>query len=104
MFKLVYFVPESHLEATKSALFSAGAGQLQGYSHCCWQVKGMGQFMPSLISNPTIGQAEQLTQLEEYRVELLVAPSLIQSVVQALKIAHPYEVPAFEVIRLEEFN
>ena len=101
MFKLVYYVPESHLEATKDAVFAVGAGRLGDYEHCCWQVKGMGQFKPLDQASPFIGQAGQLEQVEEYRVELICVESLIADALYALKQAHPYEEPAYEVTRLE---
>ncbi len=58
MYKLCYYVPESHLEVTKQAIFDAGAGRVGNYDCCCWQVRGQGQFRPLPGSQPFIGQAE----------------------------------------------
>ncbi|MEK5778367.1 NGG1p interacting factor NIF3, partial [Acinetobacter nosocomialis] len=52
MLKLIYYVPESHLEVTKQAIFEAGAGGIGNYQHCAWQVKGIGQFKPVCGANP----------------------------------------------------
>jgi hypothetical protein len=41
--------------------------------------------------------------LEEWKVELVVSDELIRAVVVALKQSHPYETPAYEVWRLEDF-
>jgi len=103
MFKLIYFVPVEALELTKQAVFDAGAGRLGDYEHCAWQTLGQGQFKPCQGANPYLGQPGLVERVEEYRVELLVDESLIPSVIMALKAAHPYEEPAYEVIRLEMF-
>lgn len=103
MYALFFYVPESHLETVKSALFSAGAGSIGDYQNCCWQVLGQGQFQPMAGSQPFIGQYEQLEKVAEWRVELVVDSAQISSVVAALKAVHPYEEPAYGVYRLEQF-
>lgn len=100
MYKLVFFVSESHLEAVKHAVFSAGAGRIGNYDQCCWQVAGQGQFRPLPGSSPFIGQTAQLETLIEYRVEMVCADDYIHQVIHALRSAHPYEEPAFDVWRL----
>lgn len=101
MYHLYFYVPESHLDAVKAAIFAAGAGNIGEYEQCCWQTKGIGQFLPKASANPAVGQTEQLEQLAEYKVELVVDDSLISVVIKALKKAHPYEEPAYGVIKLE---
>lgn len=100
MLKLIFFVPETHVEFVKDAVFSAGAGQLGGYDRYSWQVVGEGQFRPLDGANPFIGKAGEVTQVPEYRVETLCDESRIQAVVSALKEAHPYEEPAWEAMPL----
>ena len=100
MVKLIFFVPESHLELVKTAVFAAGAGRQGNYDCCAWQTKGQGQFRPLSESQPFIGTQGQLTLVDEYRVEMLCAEAAMQSVVAALREAHPYEEPAFEFIQL----
>ncbi|WP_411385536.1 NGG1p interacting factor NIF3 [Pseudomonas sp. MPB03] len=103
MYKLCFFVPDSHVDEVKSAVFAAGGGRIGDYDHCAWQVLGLGQFRPLDGSQPFIGEAGQVEQVEEWKVELVVADALIRPVVEALKQSHPYETPAFEVWRLEDF-
>jgi len=103
MYKLVFFVPESHVESVKSAVFAAGAGRIGDYEHCAWQVLGEGQFRPLQGSNPFIGSQDVLERVPEYRVELVCADEHIAGAVAALRAAHPYEEPAFDVTRLEDF-
>ena len=97
MLKLIYYVPESHLESTKQAVFAAGAGGIGNYVQCAWQVKGIGQFKPVKGAKPFLGQLEQL---EEWRVETIVPETHAKQVAQALQASHPYEEPAFEFIQM----
>ncbi|WP_180028456.1 NGG1p interacting factor NIF3 [Acinetobacter sp. YH16032] len=100
MLKLIYFVPESHLELTKQAVFEAGAGGIGDYEQCAWQVKGLGQFKPVNGAQPFIGQVGELEQVEEWRVETIVPEDKAIEVARALKASHPYEEPAYEFIQL----
>ena len=106
MVKLNFFVPESHLDTVKTALFAAGAGKIGNYDSCCWQTKGTGQFRPLEGSDPFIGSKggknSEIEQVVEYKVELVCEDALIRDVITALKASHPYEEPAYDVIRLED--
>ena len=103
MYKLVFFVPQSHVEDVKAAVFAAGGGKMGDYQECCWQVAGSGQFRPSAAANPFIGNAGELERVDEYRVEMVCADDQIRAAVAALKAAHPYEEPAYDVWRLADF-
>lgn len=100
MKKIQFFVPESHLEQVKTAMFNAGAGQVGHYSHCCWQTKGVSQFKPLPGANPHIGSEFVLEQLSEFKVEMVCIDNRVLDAIKALKQAHPYEEPAFDVIEL----
>ncbi|WXL27063.1 YqfO family protein [Ectopseudomonas mendocina] len=102
MYKLCFYVPESHLESVKAAVFKAGAGHIGSYDRCCWQTLGQGQFRPLDGSQPFIGQAGELEQVAEWKVEMVVADEYIHDSVRAMKAAHPYETPAYEVWRLTD--
>lgn len=103
MFQLSFYVPGTHLEAVKSAVFAAGGGRIGNYDSCAWQVQGLGQFRPLAGANPHIGVVGAAETVEEWRVELVVRDDLVHAVVAAMKAAHPYEEPAYAVIRLESF-
>lgn len=103
MYKLVFFVPADHKEAVKQAVFATGAGKIGDYDQCCWEVLGQGQFQPLATANPFIGEPGKLETVAEYRVELVCSDELIRPAVQAMKSAHPYEEPAYDVIKLETF-
>lgn len=100
MYKLAFFVPASHVEVVKAAVFAAGGGRIGDYDHCAWQTLGQGQFRPLDGSQPFLGQTGQVEVVEEWKVELVVADDLITQVVAALKQSHPYQTPAYEVWRL----
>ena len=104
MYKLTVFVPDSALEQVKSALFAAGAGKIGDYEQCCWQVQWMGQFMPLAGSAPHIGTQDNLQKVNEWRIEMVVAKASIGDVISALKQAHPYETPAYDVIEVLDFG
>jgi len=103
VYKLAFFVPASHVEVVKAAVFAAGGGRIGHYDHCAWQTLGQGQFRPLDGSQPYLGQTGQVEVVEEWKVELVVADDLIAQVVAALRQSHPYETPAYEVWRLAEF-
>ena len=98
-YQIVCYVPNEHVELVKSAMFAAGAGQFSGYRHCCWQTLGQGQFLPEHGSLPHIGSVGKTTTVEEGKLEMFCDQSVVTEVVDALKNAHPYEVPAFAVLK-----
>lgn len=100
MLKLIYYVPESHLDSTKLAIFEAGAGGIGNYEHCAWQVLGTGQFKPVKGANPFIGEVDSLERIPEWRIETIVPEVKAKQVAKALKASHPYEEPAFEFIQI----
>lgn len=100
MVKITFYVPETHLEQVKAALFAAGAGRIGAYDCCAWQVKGQGQFRPLAGSNPFIGQQGVVEVLDEYKVELVCDDGQLHAALAALKLAHPYEEPAYDVVPL----
>ncbi len=103
MYKLSFFVPQTHLDTVKTALFAAGAGRIGAYDCCSWQTLGCGQFRPLDDSQPFIGQPGRVEEVMEYKVEMVCEDARIRQAVAALKEAHPYEEVAYDVIRLEDF-
>lgn len=103
MLKLIFYVPKSHVEAVKAAIFTEGAGRIGGYEHCCWQTLGQGQFTPMENSQPYTGVQNVITTVDEYKVECVLEDELIVAVIAALLDAHPYEEPAYQVVKLLDF-
>lgn len=100
MFKLVLFIPESHLEGVKAAVFGAGAGKVGNYDQCCWQVAGRGQFRPLDGSQPFLGSRHEQEYVDEFRVEMVCDDESVGDAIAAYRQAHPYEEPAYDVWRL----
>ena len=101
MYSLVFYVPESHLESVKQAVFDAGAGSMGNYDSCCWQVKGQGQFRPVKGATPFLGELDELELVDEYRVEMVLSEEVKASVLAALLLAHPYEEVAYHFIQIQ---
>ena len=101
IYQISFYVPETHVEHVKEELFNAGAGRLGNYERVAWQTKGTGQFCPTKGSNPYLGKSGTLETVEEYKVEMICAEEHIKQVIAALKASHPYEEPAYSVIRCE---
>src|SRR3989338_1909320 len=99
MYTLSFLAPESHLDLIKNAIFAVGAGSIDNYSHCAWQTLGEGQFIPRPGSNAFIGELNTLEKIPEYKVEIICTDEQIRAAVEALKIAHPYESPSYQVLR-----
>ena len=99
MLVLVFYVPETHLEPVKDALFEAGAGSIGKYSRCSWQTRGEGQFMPEEGSAPFLGTKGIVEKVSEYRVEMVCDESIAGKVRDALLSSHPYESPAWHFLR-----
>ncbi len=102
MYKIAFFVPETHVEQVKEAMFAVGAGRIGNYDCCAWQTLGQGQFRALEGSDPFLGQQGIVERVAEYKVEMVCQDDLIAEAIKALRQAHPYEEPAFDLWRLEE--
>ncbi|MFK5987072.1 MAG: NGG1p interacting factor NIF3 [Pseudomonadota bacterium] len=100
LYQLNYYVPEKNHEELKQRLFSAGAGKLNNYDQCCWQILGGGQFRPLKNSKPTSGKLNQLQKLKEYKVEMICQEQYLQTVLENLLKYHPYEQPAYHIVKI----
>jgi len=99
-YKLVWFVPEEALDATRDAVFAAGAGRIGGYERCSWYTAGTGTFLGGEGTDPTLGERGREEHVSELRVETLVPGDRAESVVAALLDAHPYEEVAYDLYPL----
>ena len=100
MIHLAVYVPSSHLEKVKAALFAAGAGKIGNYDSCSWQTLGKGQFRPLENSQPTLGKLGQVETVDEWKLEMVCAKQVLPEVLRALHASHPYETPAYLVVEL----
>jgi hypothetical protein len=98
--KLVVFVPPEALDAIRDALFAAGAGQIGGYERCSWYTEGTGTFLGGEGTAPSLGEPGREERVPELRLETVFPEELYEQVIGALRRAHPYEEPAFDVYEL----
>ncbi|KHN98714.1 structural toxin protein RtxA [Metarhizium album ARSEF 1941] len=105
-YALTFYAPPAAVQACKAAVFRAGAGRYPGpgsYTECCWSTAGTGQFRPGDTASPHLGTVGALEETPEVRVDTLcVGLHVARSAVAALKEAHPYEEPAYHVVKLED--
>jgi hypothetical protein len=93
-------VPREALDRVRSALFDAGAGRIGGYEHCSWYTAGTGTFLAGEGTEPTIGERGREQRVSELRLETVFPEERQEEVIEALREAHPYEEPAFDVYPL----
>jgi hypothetical protein len=98
--KLVWFVPEEALDATRDAVFGAGGGTIGDYERCSWYTAGTGTFLAREGASPAVGGVGQEERVAEYRVEVVVPEQSLAAAVEALRNAHPYEQVAFDLYPL----
>ncbi|MGR6872732.1 NGG1p interacting factor NIF3 [Pseudomonas sp. HK3] len=104
MYRINVYVPPSHAEKLKLAMFNAGAGRIGLYEHCCWQTTGNGQFKPLTGSDAFIGEVDKLEVLEELKIEMVCDTQCIKPVLAAMVEAHPYEEPAYDIYQALTIN
>ena len=99
-YKLVVFVPTESLAKVSNAVFAAGAGVIGNYTDCSFSADGTGTFLPMEGAKPAIGKKGHLEKVFEIRFETIVPAEKLDNVVAAMRKAHPYETPAFDIIKL----
>jgi dinuclear metal center YbgI/SA1388 family protein len=99
-YKLVVFVPLDSVAEVSNAVFAAGAGFIGNYSHCGFTTQGQGSFFPLEGSSPAVGRKGKLEKVPEIRFETIVPAEKLTDCIAAMKKAHPYEEPAFDVFKL----
>lgn len=99
--KLVTFVPKDAAERVSQALFEAGAGRIGDYSSCSFQTDGRGTFLGDPEkTTPAVGASGRLERVEEVKIETVAPNAKLPEIVAALRKSHPYEEPAFDLVRL----
>jgi hypothetical protein len=98
--KLIVFVPREALDAVRDALFAAGAGRIGDYERCSWFTEGTGTFLGGEGTSPSVGQPGREERVAELRLETVFPVERQDEVLAALRRAHPYEEPAFDVYEL----
>jgi dinuclear metal center YbgI/SA1388 family protein len=101
LFKIVTFVPEAYSGKVRQAMFGAGAGHTGNYDSCSYNIKGTGTFRGGKNTNPFAGKKGVLCNEPEIRIETVAKKENLNGIISALKKAHPYEEPVYDVYQLE---
>jgi dinuclear metal center YbgI/SA1388 family protein len=101
LLKLVTFVPDTHAENVRTALFNAGAGNIGNYDSCSYNLLGEGTFRAKEGANPFIGEIGEVHTEKEMRIETILPRYKQNEVLRALLAVHPYEEPAYDFYPLE---
>lgn len=101
LLKLITYVPDTHLNIVRNALFETGAGTIANYDLCSFNSKGIGTFRANENTRPFVGERSQLHEEAETRIELVLPKHLKNKVLKALLMSHPYEEPAYDFLLLE---
>ena len=99
-YKLVVFAPEDAADKVADAIFCAGAGRIGNYTSCSFRSPGTGTFFGEEGANPTVGQAQKLERVQEVRIETVLPIDRVAPCIRAMRNAHPYETPAFDLVQL----
>lgn len=94
------FVPREALDPVRDALFAAGAGRIGAYERCSWYTEGTGTFFGGEGATPAVGEPGTEERVPELRLETVFPEERHDEVVAALRRAHPYEEPAFDIYPL----
>ncbi len=103
-YKFIVFVPEEAVKTVSDAVFTAGAGNIRNYSKCSFQSPGTGTFLPGANAKPAVGRKGHLQKVNEIKFETIVPAPKVFPVIEAMKKTHPYEEPAFDVIKLHNLE
>ena len=98
--KIVTFVPAGAADALAESMFAAGAGHIGDYEKCSYRLEGKGTFFGADSTNPAVGRKGRLESVAEIRLEIIVPKRRLGDVTSALRRAHPYEEPAFDIYPL----
>lgn len=99
-FKLAVYVPDADLAKVSDALFGAGAGVIGKYEQCSFRVPGKGTFFGGDDTNPAVGKKGRREETDEWRLEVVLPEAKVAAAVRAMRAAHSYEEPAFDIYQL----
>ena len=99
--QLAVYCPVSDTEKVKEALFQAGAGDIGNYDECSFSAKGEGTFRANEGCDPHIGNIGERHTEKEEKIEVIFPKYKENTIISALKQAHPYEQVAYQIYILD---
>ena len=104
LYCLTFYTPQKEAEKVRSAIFNAGGGELGKYSHCSFNSEGLGTFQAQEGANPYVGKIGHFHTESEIKTEITIPEHLLPRCIHALKNAHPYEEPIWNIICINNPN
>lgn len=104
LYKIYVYVPLTHLLEVQEALGDSGAGYIGAYSHCQFQTEGKGSFKPLKDTNPFIGTLNEITHVDEVKIETIASHTQLDKVIRTIHEIHPYEEPAYDIFELKNIG
>jgi len=104
LYKLVTFIPQEHIKSLQLALYEAGGGQIGDYDNCSYYSSGTGSFRPLDNANPFIGTSGVDEEVSEARLEIVFEEYNLKKITKGLFENHPYETPAYDIIKIHSSN
>lgn len=104
LYKVVVYVPKTHTHIVRNAMGQGGSGEIDNYENCSFVNSGTGYFTPKDGANPYIGTIKEEEKVLEDKIEAVVSKENLQSVINKMLKAHPYEVPAYNIMKLENVD
>lgn len=101
LYKVVVYVPQSHAQTVRNAMFAVGAGQVGNYDSCSFNVNGNGTFKANEGANPFVGSVGKMHTEAETRIETILPYNICNKVIAAAKAVHPYEEMAYDIFKLQ---
>lgn len=102
--KIFVTIPIENVEKVRTAVCEAGAGIIGDYTYCTSSTKSVGTFMPNDNANPYIGENNKLEFVEEEKLEFVCDIDKVKTVISKLRLVHPYEEPAIDIVPLIDEN
>ncbi len=100
IYKLAVYAPIPYTPKISEAIFKAGAGKIGNYTETSFHITGKGTFRPMEGSRPFLGEIGKREEVEEIKIETVVTERFLKPVIQAMKKAHPYEEPAYDIFEI----
>ncbi|MFA5948189.1 MAG: YqfO family protein [Candidatus Gracilibacteria bacterium] len=98
--KITVFVPSSHANKVRMAMAESGAGHIGNYDFCSFSTKGVGRFRGLYGAKPFIGKKGKIEKVNEEKIETICPKKILNTVIAAIKKAHPYEEPTIDIYPL----
>ena len=101
LYKIAVFAPFESANLVRESMIKEGAGHIGAYSHCSFNMEGVGTFRPLEGTHPYIGTGGETAHTKEVKIETVVSEEKLDTVLKSMLRVHPYEEVAYDIYKLE---